>query len=174
MQKVVINPSNWKAIGKTAKALVEGAAAHVKLEAPGTVWLHQGKTKTIVGYGAEFKITGPAEGYELSASQKMALFERSETTRMTVGDPYTNAEKEPLFSPAESIVRQGLRQLEIREREAKRAIRLETLKFEQKRKAEGLQERDKLTEIEAEQAEIKEQLEAQAEAGEAGQEVAAE
>jgi hypothetical protein len=138
MQNITYDPTVWDEFDADTNFTVS-AEAEVKLEAPGALYLRDGRTSKLIGHGTAFKVTLPREGLTLRASAKGAVRIPVVTKAATEGEVYTNIDK-TVYSAAEELVLRGLRETRLREQAMRREMRNASIAQHEKRVEEGLQE----------------------------------
>ena len=118
-----------------------GTAFHVKLEKEGALFMKDGRKKILIGYGADFRVEHTLSNAVLEATEAGVLHVMPSRVRVPQGEPFVNAEKRPGMSELERAIRGYERRRLLKERQTQREARLEHARLEQKRVAEGAQEK---------------------------------
>jgi hypothetical protein len=138
MQSFTFDPNVWKD-EKANSSFDVPQSFHVRLEAPGALFMHIGGKKKLIGHGTEFKIDGPAESFKVSASVPCSVYIAPQRVAVGAKEVYTNIDK-TTYSAAEELVLRSIREQQLRTLEAKRAERRASLEQQKLRIQQGKQD----------------------------------
>lgn len=148
MQTIKYDPAAWLDFGASKSAPCP-KDAHVRLSQPGSVSVDLGSGFRVVGYGTEFKLSLPLSG-KVKCDVPFSVYVGTEVEVQQLGVPLTNMDKRPGESSVERMVRQVLREKEVRQALERKARLEQDRKTHEQRFAKGLQDDNPMPEPEPE------------------------
>lgn len=115
---MIYDPTQWRPFRSGEAFYPSSRRGSYRLEKPAALYVvGEGDVRQLVGYGTDFKVELPRDGYQIVASA--AGVEHSPELAVThpAGPILTNMDKRPMASPLERAVTLGLRALNRKKRE---------------------------------------------------------
>lgn len=138
MQSIKYNPESWHKIPAEGIALT--GSCHVKLEAPGPIFIGG----NLAGYGTEFRAV--FEGEEIVKAAKGWYFLPVPVEVPQIGVPLTNMDKRPGMSEVERMIKAQFLEKALRERAAAERRKQADKETHRKRFEAGLQDENPMEE----------------------------
>lgn len=117
------NPEQWSKVKANTLAACPSRKLVINLVDQGALWIVDGKTETLAGYGHSFKLDLPRGGMQYKVTVDGFVFAPKHKPHVNDAPTLTNLEKRAEMSPAEILVTRALREMKRKERELEKRIK---------------------------------------------------